>query len=368
MVSSVYLLLILAASPLAVPAGEIAFVRGTEQEDRQVCVISTPAGTVRARGPGQRDGAPRWSPDGEWLAFSTQAEGGAGIYVVRHDGAQGRMLSHARRWNHHPRWSPDGKRLAYAASNAMDLDQVAVVYDIEADAETVWGGGRTGLLRPVWLPNLAILHTLEAGENDAVPGFDGARVWAEGHGAGALVTPGMAGEPAAFTTDVFLVTRTQAAPLLDFFLPETARYEEWGITPDATGKRLVFESNDGADREIFLLNDRGIADISNHRAADWNAVWAPDGQFVAFESFRSGRRGVYQVYPETGRVVPVAAGDGYDCWAPAWSPDGAWIAYVSTATGDPELYAVPVGNGDPVRLTEHPGPDLAPAWRPEAGQ
>ena len=141
---------------------------------------------------------------------------------------------------------------------------------------------------------------------------------------------------------------------------------EWGAKPSPRrGRGIAFETNDGGDRELYLLTfTKGALNLSNHRAADWNPVWAPDDKSLAFESFRSGRRGIYRVYPDTTRVMEVAVSEEGDSWNPAWSPDGEWIVFVSDRAGDLELYICD-GRGKKIqRLTHRPGVDDAPAWQP----
>jgi len=94
-------------------------------------------------------------------------------------------------------------------------------------------------------------------------------------------------------------------------------------------------------------------------------VWSPDGRWLAFESFRGGRRGVYCAYRDTVRVSAMAVEEDSDCWHPAWSPDGKSFAFVSNRTGDAEIYIADFRSRKTRRLTQHPGLDAAPAWRPE---
>ena len=148
---------------------------------------------------------------------------------------------------------------------------------------------------------------------------------------------------------------------------DSSRYEEWNVTPNIKADRIAFESNDGGDREIYIIGKKGLTNITNHRAADWNPVWSPRSRLIAFESFRGGRRGIYRVFPETARVEEVAANAAYDCWAPTWSPDEEQIAYVSDQSGDPEIYICSAGGGNARPLTAHPGIDYAPAWQPRPG-
>ena len=47
---------------------------------------------------------------------------------------------------------------------------------------------------------------------------------------------------------------------------------------------------------------------------------------------------------------------------PQLSPDGRQLAFSADYGGNPDVYVVPVGGGEPVRLTWHPGPDLVQGW------
>ena len=47
---------------------------------------------------------------------------------------------------------------------------------------------------------------------------------------------------------------------------------------------------------------------------------------------------------------------------PYWSPDGQVIAFASDAGGEFDNFTVPVGGGEPRRLTSHPGIDICPTF------
>ena len=348
------------------PSGQLAFVSGTTPEDQCVCVVDIATGAVTRVGPGNRDGAPVWSPDGAWLAFPSAQPDGIGIRLVRPDGTESRALVHTHKWNQYPRWSPEGARLAYTADDGDGFHTRLMVYDMGADAESQWGGDKAALLRPAWLPNVKLLHALPS---DLELEWGGERVTLldllnrlkEGT---TLVAVGLTGEPGKLATDIFMVTPDTAVPFPEGVLPSRGKYVEWAVEPSPKGTALAFESNDGGDREIFVLAKNGPGDVSNNRAADWNPVWSPNGQWLAFESFRGGRRGIYRVLPETARVSPVAVSSDADNWWPSWSPDGKWIAFVTTRTGDPEIFVTDMNGATIRQITNHPGIDYAPAWRP----
>ncbi len=50
---------------------------------------------------------------------------------------------------------------------------------------------------------------------------------------------------------------------------------------------------------------------------------------------------------------------------PIFSPDGERIAFTGTYDSNTDVYVVPATGGQPVRLTYHPGPDVAVGWTPD---
>lgn len=356
------------AAAAAVPEGEIAYVLG-EGAQRQVHVLDLATRAHRPAGPGQEDGAPVWSPDGEWLAFESGTSGeGRAIHVVRADGGGPRRLESDHAWMQDPRWSPEGARIAYSGSADGGMERVLVVQDLETGAETVWGAGRPGMYRPVWLPHLNLMRGLDPEQRFEWDGLDPGVLLSEAASHQALLAIGLDRTPGGLTTGIFVVTPSIAFSILPIVEGRPNRYAEWHVEADRRAEALAYETNDGGFREIFVLGRRGITDVSNHRAADWRPAWSPRSDWIAFESLRGGRRGIYRVYPSTARVFPVAASEDHDFWHPAWSPRGTHLAYVSDADGPPAIWVVGEEGDGAVRVTAHDQPADAPAWRPRSGR
>lgn len=385
------------------PGGEIAYVDLAVGRGGAVHVADTKGGAVRLVGPGAEDGAPFWSPDGDWIAFEVSTPEGRRIHVVRGDGGDGRTLPGGP-WCTAPAWSTDGARLLYIESPSPGAPGVLRVMELNTGEVTTWGNGAPGLMQPVWMPFSELMKALNPKQPIEIEGIDVPRFREEARMSLAQVLsktppeaalairalPELSQGNALVRTELVLVSRSVILPLLRVADPARAKLKAslWAIAPNWTDvsfgpagdssrafgrraleepgetSRIAFESNEGGDREILLLHKRGVANISNHRAADWNPVWSPDGDNLAFESFRGGTRGIYNVYADTAHVKPLAVAEGAGCWSPAWSPDGEHLAFISDRDGVPTLFTVESDGGAWKLVAPDGGPQAAPAWRP----
>ena len=343
--------------------GNLAYLSGSGQENQAAYVMDLATRAVTQVGPGIRDGAPRWSPDGVWLAFETRSDQQSGIYLVRANGTEGHVVSKGYPSARFPRWSPDGKRLVYEATLEATERPVVVVLDIASGKETVWGGETSLLMRPVWLPGLSLMRALQADTKFKGEGALSDRLLQELK-EGGLLAVGWTGTPAARSTEIFIVSKTQVVPLLVLENKQSARAAAWAVESNPQGRALAFESNEGGNRDIFLLSKGRMSDLSQHPAPDWNPVWSPDGDWIAFESFRDGRRGLYRCCASTARTLTVDTSLQYDCWSPIWSPTGKYLAYVTTETGRPCLKVAAVTGKAKQVLSSGLSASWAPAWAP----
>ena len=71
-----------------------------------------------------RDSAPRWSPDGCWLAFLSDRQGDyAQLFLLPLQGGEPRQLTQLKRGAGAPAWSPRGDQLAFCAR--VDVEAIA---------------------------------------------------------------------------------------------------------------------------------------------------------------------------------------------------------------------------------------------------
>jgi Tol biopolymer transport system component len=370
-----FLVLSLLSAPEVPLPGSIAFLRGDDPESRRVCVLDLTSGTVTPVGPGRADGPPVWSADGAWLAFESQrTEGGTGIYVARADGSEGRMLDIPVLQARHPSWPPLPRkreesyrhRLAFSGSDGDPATERVYLHDLESGTTAVWGGGHAPLFAPVWLGQSRLVLALQVHlEQTGGPLADMLDL-VDARSDSNLLAIGAAESGGGLTTEVLLVAEKGVVPMPTVILPSEGIYEEWNVRPSPNGRDVAFESNDGGDREIYIISHKPAVNVSNHHAADWNPVWSPGGDWLVFESFRGGRRGVWLVNPGTALVTPVAASEDADYWGPTWSPDGRQVAWArEDGDGRPALGVSPWRGGEQRMLDTGPEAAIAPAWRPE---
>jgi dipeptidyl aminopeptidase/acylaminoacyl peptidase len=114
------------ADPRISPDGlRVAYVVGTtdreESEYRSSIWVARLDGSEEPRAfttGEKRDTAPRWSPDGRWLAFVSnrgEEKAQAQVYVIPSEGGEARKLTDLKVGTTDVAWSPDSTRLAFTA-------------------------------------------------------------------------------------------------------------------------------------------------------------------------------------------------------------------------------------------------------------
>ena len=87
---------------------------------------------------------------------------------------------------------------------------------------------------------------------------------------------------------------------------------------------------------------------------------SPDGKTIAF-----AYRGHLFTIPSTGgKATPLTFGPTHD-FQPVWSPDGQAIAYASDAYGNFDVFLIPAAGGAPKRLTTHSADELPTGFTPD---
>lgn len=143
------------------------------------------------------------------------------------------------------------------------------------------------------------------------------------------------------------------------------------VVEEVTGQRgvartrLAYVVREGEAKEVFISDYDGARArrITRTGTINLSPVWSPDGETLAFLSFRAGDPTVF-LLSEDGEITQVRLGGGDLNAAPDWAPDGKRLAFSSNRSGNSEIYLHDLETGRQTRLTKHPGIDTAPDWSP----
>jgi tricorn protease len=336
---------------------------------------------------------PRFSPDGETIAFVGNYDGGADLYTVPVAGGVPARVTHHPQYETLCGWTPEGRLLFHANGSAglarqSQLYTVAPTGGLPERLPVPYGSygaldgrgrlaytpmdrvGRTwkryagGLASDLWMVDLA------TGASRRLTDFEGTDVFPMWHG-----------ETLYFASD--------AGP--------RHRMNLWALDLESGERRQVTEFDDdvrwpsiGPDAIVFVVGaELRVLDLATEESevvhvrvpgarpqlrsrlvdaaeflseGNWHA--SPSGKRVAVEA----RGDLWTLPAKHGQPRNLTATSGVAEREPTWSPDGRWIAYMSDASGDYELHVIRSdGKGEPRRVTTDGAPfRYSLAWSPDS--
>ncbi len=133
--------IVLASDPQLCPDGRVFYVCATQSEaknETQTAIWSVRRGGEPARfTSGEKDSAPRVSPDGTHLAFVGDRGAGKRIYVVALAGGEARAIGEAYDAIAYSVWSPDSRELAFVATTPLDPASARIAHDEKTGARHI---------------------------------------------------------------------------------------------------------------------------------------------------------------------------------------------------------------------------------------
>jgi len=289
------------------------------------------------------------SPDGTQVAFSCNRTGRWEIYLMPLDGsAPPWQVTTGPGAKFAPRWSPNGQRLAYI----LDMDG-GELFDIYVCDLAI---GRHTNLTP---------DTPDAIQPDYAWSSDGSCIAFISNRSGRFdtyVIPAAGGPGFRTSPGSLEAVSVHAEACRVFSFPYPDHKVCW--SPDGRWLAVVANTS-GQDYDTFIVPAKGgeprlISDARGPAHAK-NPCWCPDSTRVAFASNLNGffNIAIYQV--ETERIRWVTEGEG-EKEHPTWSPDGRRLAYIVSHGPMTALAVLDLEKGSRATYQVEPGVHYQPRF------
>jgi Tol biopolymer transport system component len=268
------------AALLAVGVADVA-------QRRKAGAPSTPATLKRVTfGPGLED-EPAFSPDGKFLAYTTDERGNLDVVVQPLGGGEPIRIAATEADEAQPAWSPDGARVAFVSARDR--------------------GGHLAVTLNV--------SSLELFSNSS-------------HGDIYLV-PALGGTPGKLVEDGHYPSWSPDGKRMVFVSNRGGGVHLWTVATEG-----------GAPRRLTPDTD----------TIDYQPAWSPDGQWIAYGSghpARGAKESEFNLYviPAAGGAATKLT-EGFDfVTRPAWAADGGSIVFSGDQGGILNLWRVPIREG-----------------------
>lgn len=352
-------------SPCWSPDGsEIAFVRYSSDADKSgVYVVSAAGGTERKLTSLFRlahifDSHLDWSPDGKTLAVvdKESAQAQFSVFLVSFETGQRRKLTNAPAeslGDTGPRFSPDGQTLAFKRTVSPGVNDLYLISLTGAGGPRRVTFDNGYIAAHAWMPTSS---ELIYSSTTAKP--QGLWRLPVSHGSPRPITS-LSAEPTNLAisrkgnrlaySHWFADTNIWRIPLVQdhsdgqgpLELISSTRDERSGqYSPDGT--KIAFRSDRSGASEIWMSDAEGNNPVqltSFGGPLTGTPRWSPDGLQIAFDSRPGGNADIYTIRPASGTVRRITRDQAEDA-VPSWSGDGRWIYFASNRTGQWQVWKV----------------------------
>ena len=269
------------------------------------------------------DFLPRFSPDGQWVAFTRSHRTAVNdIYIVPAAGGEPRPVTRDGReiGTSGLDWTADGREIIFSSERGSGLFRIPIT-----------GGTREqlpGIGEDSYDPAISrrggylayVFHKLDD------------NIWrAPGPNAAKRDSP---------PTQLIASTRREGSP----------RY-----SPD--GKRIAFASDRSGNIEIWTCDAESgnPAQLTRFNQGQSDSPrWSPDGQHIAFDARPTDNSDIYVVGADGGPPRRLTTEPSADIM-PVWSADGRFVYFGSDRGGDWQIWRMPAGGGEAAQVTKGGG-------------
>jgi len=348
-----------------------------------------------------RDTFPRFSPDGKWVAFTSNRFGNDDVFVVAASGGEPKQLTFATTGDTVHYWTPDGKSIVFSTSRGtspwrsplytvpmtgglpspLPMDG-AVNGMVKQDGSMVaynrmggayWRKGNKGnRADDIWVQDLRTKKITQLTDTDMLTFRDHVEDRYPMWGADGQIYF------ASERDEIFNIWKIASGGGQP---AQVTRHREDGvqfpsISPDGT--TIAYEN----DFEIWTLPVAG----GQPRKVTIDLAFDPKANLIEFlpanhrvNSFSTASEGDYAAVEYRGEIfiIPTEANVGERTQVTSstrrdrgqtFSPDGKWLAYLSDETGEEEVWLYERATAARRQVSKHPNFKAIEAWAPDSSR
>jgi tricorn protease len=339
-----------------------------------------------------RDAYPRFSPDGKWIAFSSDRNGNLDVFIIPSGGGTAKQLTYHSADDTVLGWTPDGRGVLFSSQRGEDF--MGMLYVVSVDGGMPWRAGpdmgnaasfsqdgkhiaynpkgqvywrkyyRGAYATDVWIEDVSTRKFTQLTD------FDGQDSWPMWSNDGGIYF--VSDRDGNGLTNIWRAAENGGrAERVTAFKGGDVRFP----SISADGRVIVFEHDfgiwklDTGSKKVTPIH----LDINAETEENATETRAFTSEADDFDLAPNARRIVVSVHGEIF-TVPVEEGDIKQITeSPArernvnYSPDGKWLAFISDRSGREELYVVAVdGTGEAQKLTDIDALKFGYNWSPDS--
>jgi Tol biopolymer transport system component len=320
------------------------------------------------------DSEPRWLADGSGIVFTSTRRGRLGIWRTDLSGGQpSLMLNEAR----NPALSPDGRQIAFTKLDkngngrifVADLADPAEITQLTGHEEGYWTHSH-----PAWSP-----------DSETICYGDYHNLWTVPVGGGTarlLTHDGIADGFPVYSPDgrfIYFSSFRDGTSALWRTSRDGSRLQKLtpGSGPESQpdlgrgGNILVYSTQTGVGDVVLIDFRNGTNQRLETPTRDIQPCISPDGSLFAFVSTRWNRFADIWLQElsdqgKPGAPIRLVEQEG-TVSHPCISPDNRWVAYylIRKEQQSRDIWIAPIPAGRPIRITDHAAADVTPVWSPD---
>lgn len=290
-----------------------------------IWIVPATGGEERELTRGGSDNRPRWSPDGQRIAFISSRDGASQVYAISFNGGEAAQLTSLSTGADNEVWSPDGKWMAFTSRVYPDCrdDACNKARDAATEKDKVRAHIADRLLYRHWTD------------------------WADGKRSHLFVSASQDSKPRDLT------------PGADYDVPpfNLGAPEAIAFSPDS--QEICFTANTDKDEaistngDLFTVPIAGATQpkrITTNKGDDWGPAYSPDGKSIAYRAqmtpgYESDRWQLMIYNRATGDHVGVTTDFDRNVESYAWSTDSRSIYFPAEDHAEMPIFKVEAAAG-----------------------